>query len=84
MPSKWICECGAEIRSEPYFEHQLRNEESDRRVAGSVTAELLRTFEHRVGSSFVKPIAKTDSCQTHHGGYVVSGKMAGVMNDGSK
>jgi hypothetical protein len=35
-------------------------------------------------SSFVKPIVKTDSCQAHHVGYAVSGRMVGVMNDGSK
>lgn len=35
-------------------------------------------------STCVKPIAKTDSCQAHHVGYVVSGIMAGVMDDGTK
>ena len=35
-------------------------------------------------SKAVKPIAKTDSFQAHHVGYVVSGRMAGVMNDGTK
>jgi hypothetical protein len=32
----------------------------------------------------VKPIVKTDSCQAHHVGYVISGRMAGVMDDGTK
>jgi hypothetical protein len=35
-------------------------------------------------SECVKPIAKTESCQAHHVGYVVSGQMAGVMDDGTK
>ena len=35
-------------------------------------------------SEHLKPIAKTESCQVHHFGYVVSGRMAGVMNDGTK
>ena len=35
-------------------------------------------------SNAVKPIAKTDSCQAHHVGYVISGRMAGVMDDGTK
>lgn len=35
-------------------------------------------------SKDVKPIAKTDMCEGHHVGYVVSGSMAGVMKDGTK
>lgn len=35
-------------------------------------------------SSHVKPIAKTDSCQTAHLGYVLSGRMHIVMDDGSE
>jgi hypothetical protein len=34
-------------------------------------------------SNDVKPIAKTDSCQGAHVGYVISGRMKVVMNDGS-
>ncbi|WP_406402958.1 cupin domain-containing protein [Streptomyces sp. NBC_00879] len=33
-------------------------------------------------SKHIKPIAGTDSCQSHHLGYVVSGRMKIVMNDG--
>ena len=32
----------------------------------------------------VKPIAKTDSCQATHMGYVISGRMKVVMNDGTE
>jgi len=32
----------------------------------------------------IKPIAGTDSCQTHHFGYCVSGRMRIVMDDGSE
>lgn len=35
-------------------------------------------------SKHVKPIAKTDSCQAAHMGYVVSGRMKVVMNDGQE
>jgi quercetin dioxygenase-like cupin family protein len=35
-------------------------------------------------SEHVKPIAGTDSCQTNHLGYVLSGQMHVVMDDGSE
>ncbi len=35
-------------------------------------------------SQHVKPIAKTDSCQATHSGYVVSGRLAVRLNDGSQ
>lgn len=35
-------------------------------------------------SENVKPIAKTDSCQTHHVGYVISGKLHVVHTDGNE
>ena len=35
-------------------------------------------------SKSVKPIAKTESCQAHHVGYLISGRMAGVMDDGTE
>ncbi len=35
-------------------------------------------------SKDVKPIAKTDSCRAHHVGYVISGRMQGVLDDGTK
>jgi len=35
-------------------------------------------------SSDVKPIAGTDSCQTHHTGFCVSGQMSVLMNDGTE
>jgi hypothetical protein len=34
-------------------------------------------------SNDIKPIAGTDSCQTLHNGYVVSGRMRIVMDDGT-
>jgi mannose-6-phosphate isomerase-like protein (cupin superfamily) len=34
-------------------------------------------------SKNVKPIAGTDSCQVHHFGYVVSGRMKVTMDDGT-
>jgi mannose-6-phosphate isomerase-like protein (cupin superfamily) len=35
-------------------------------------------------SQSVKPIAGTDSCQVHHNGYVLSGRMHVTMDDGSE
>jgi Cupin domain len=35
-------------------------------------------------SDCVKPIAKTDSCQASHLGYVISGEMKIVMDDGQE
>lgn len=35
-------------------------------------------------SEHVKPIAKTDSCQAAHVGYIVSGRMHVVMTDGQE
>ena len=35
-------------------------------------------------SQDVKPIAKTDSCQAHHLGYVLAGRMRVRMNDGTE
>lgn len=35
-------------------------------------------------SEHVKPIAKTDSCQTAHAAYVLSGRMNIVMDDGTQ
>ncbi len=35
-------------------------------------------------SEHVKPLAGTDSCQSHHVAYVVSGRMKIVMNDGTE
>ncbi len=35
-------------------------------------------------STSVKPIVKTKSCEVHHIGYIISGRMAIVMDDGTK
>lgn len=35
-------------------------------------------------SESVKPLAKTDSCQTHHVGYAISGKLHVVHDDGTE
>lgn len=35
-------------------------------------------------SDHVKPIAKTESCQATHAGYVLSGRMRVVMDDGTE
>lgn len=35
-------------------------------------------------SKNVKPIVKTDSCQTHHVGFVASGRLKVVLDDGEE
>jgi hypothetical protein len=35
-------------------------------------------------SESVKPIAKTESCQTHHAGYVLSGRLHVLADDGGE
>jgi quercetin dioxygenase-like cupin family protein len=35
-------------------------------------------------SEHVKPVAKTEACQVHHNGYIVSGRMRVRMQDGSE
>jgi quercetin dioxygenase-like cupin family protein len=35
-------------------------------------------------SKHIKPIAKTDTCEAAHVGYVISGRMKIVMNDGEQ
>jgi Cupin domain len=61
---------------------------------GNGQAEVLQIGGHTVGratfepgwqwSQNVKPIAQTDSCQVSHLGYVVSGRMKIIMDDGSE
>jgi ethanolamine utilization protein EutQ (cupin superfamily) len=61
---------------------------------GNGQAEVVNLGGHVVGrgtfepgwkwSENVKPIAKTDSCQVSHIGYVMSGRMRVFMDDGSE
>jgi hypothetical protein len=61
---------------------------------GKGQAEVVEVAGHTVGhgtfepgwkwSENVKPIAKTDSCQVSHLGYVMSGRMRVFMDDGSE
>ncbi|MBV9023465.1 MAG: cupin domain-containing protein [Streptomycetaceae bacterium] len=61
---------------------------------GKGRVEVISTEQGAVGrgvfepgwkwSHHVKPIARTDSCLAAHAGYVVSGRMKIVMNDGEE
>lgn len=65
-----------------------------RPLGGAGQVDLINTDEGAVGratflpgwkwSEHVKPIAQTDSCQAAHTGYVVSGRMKVVMDDGEE
>ena len=56
--------------------------------------DLIKVGDHTIGratfepgwkwSNDVKPIAGTDSCQTYHLGYILSGRMKITMDDGSE
>jgi mannose-6-phosphate isomerase-like protein (cupin superfamily) len=35
-------------------------------------------------STSVKPVVKTESCQMHHTGYIISGRMKARMDDGTE
>jgi mannose-6-phosphate isomerase-like protein (cupin superfamily) len=66
----------------------------ERRPAGAGEGKVINlsglTFLHLTlqpgwkWSKDVKPIAKTESCQAMHVGYVISGHMHGVMDDGTE
>jgi mannose-6-phosphate isomerase-like protein (cupin superfamily) len=61
---------------------------------GNGKAEIINVGGHTVGratfepgwrwSNDVKPIAGTDSCQVHHVGYVLEGRMKVTMDDGTE
>ncbi|TMK30545.1 MAG: cupin [Actinobacteria bacterium] len=52
--------------------------------AGNVTVGRATLEPGWRWSNDVKPIAKTDSCQVHHKGYVISGRIHVVMDDGAE
>ncbi len=51
---------------------------------GSVTAGRTVFQPGWKWSEHVKPVAGTDSCQSHHTGYVVSGRMHVVTDEGTE
>ena len=61
---------------------------------GNGQAEVVKVAGRTIGkgtfepgwrwSENIKPIAQTDSCQVSHLGYVISGRMKIVMDDGSE
>jgi hypothetical protein len=53
------------------------------RIGGSIIRRS--TFEPGWRwSQNIKPIAKTDSCQVHHVGYILSGRLGVATNDGGE
>lgn len=72
----------------------LDSPDETRPFEGKGRADVVELGGHTVGravfepgwrwSTNVKPIAKTDSCQVHHLGYCVSGRMKVYMDDGSE
>ena len=65
-----------------------------REFQGNGHVDLIKVGDHTIGrgtfepgwkwSNNVKPIAGTDSCQTYHLGYIMSGKMKITMDDGTE
>lgn len=78
---------GLEVKS-------LSSPEETRPFAGKGHADVVALASGPVGkavfepgwrwSEHIKPIAHTDSCETAHLGYVLSGRMHIVMDDGSE
>ncbi len=76
------------------FSKKSMNKPDEKRSFGKGTLKVTKVGDHTFGlgtfrpgwkwSNDVKPIVKTDSCQVHHVGYVLSGKMQGVTDDGQK
>ena len=54
------------------------------RTDGGATAARIAFEPGWRWSECVKPVAGTDACQVDHFGYVVSGRMYVVMNDGTE
>jgi hypothetical protein len=65
-----------------------------RQFQGNGHVDLVKIGDHMIGrgtfepgwkwSNNVKPIAGTDSCQTYHLGYILSGQMRITMDDGTE
>jgi hypothetical protein len=70
------------------------NQPEETRPFDNGKVELVKIAGHSVGrasfrpgwkwSEAVKPIAGTDSCQVAHVGYAISGRLKGVMDDGTE
>src|SRR5437867_2542384 len=81
-------------RTEVTLEVKNIDKDADVRAFDHGKAEVAKAGNVTVGratlepgwrwSNDVKPIAKTDSCQVHHKGYVISGRIHVVMDDGAE
>lgn len=77
-----------------HVEKRSLDSPDERRPAGAGEGKVINlsglTFLHMTlqpgwrWSKDVKPIAKTESCQAPHVGYVISGHLHGVMDDGTE
>ena len=76
------------------FSKKSMSKPDETRKFGKGGLKVAKVGDHTLGlgtfrpgwkwSNDVKPIAKTESCQVHHVGYVISGRMSGVTDDGAK
>ena len=76
------------------FEVRSHSEPDEARRPDKTLVEVVRLQGFTLGrlnfepgwrwSTCVKPVAKTESCQVSHVGYVVSGSLTVQMNDGTK
>jgi quercetin dioxygenase-like cupin family protein len=72
----------------------LDRPDETRPLAGKGKVDIVKLGELTVGravfepgwrwSEHVKPLAGTDSCQVHHNGYILSGRMRVRMDDGTE
>ena len=76
------------------IEHKDFTKPDEQRTPEKVVIDLVNIAGGQVGrytfepgwrwSENIKPVVKTDSCQTHHVGYVISGGLHVEHTDGSK
>ena len=76
------------------FEHRDFNAPDETRTPDKTTVELVNVAGGQIGrytfqpgwkwSECIKPLVETDSCQLHHEGTLVQGRMHVVHDDGSE
>ena len=82
------------VKTQSLEKKSLDSPDETRDLSGMGTVDIVKIGESKATrstfkpgwrwSQHVKPIANTDSCQTAHLGYVLSGRMHIVMDDGTE
>jgi quercetin dioxygenase-like cupin family protein len=75
---------GKNLNSKPDETRRMDKGKMDIANLGDVTIGRFTLEPGWKWSTSVKPMVHTDSCQQHHTGYIISGKMKVRMNDGTE